>query len=166
MCDNRSAQSVAIMLWCHIVSPQNHLHSLHVISPNLISSGGECDVAGSCRQKASSAGTEVQHHPAEATGAAAPPATGSLAKVSHIAPTMLAPLFFQSAKQPLGRSCNMHGTAITLKADMPAAHNRGIVPVLSTSALLPSSRCQTHQQVLSGNPALAFALAMPWQSLH
>ena len=154
------------MLWCLTLSPQNHLHSLYVVPPHLIPSGATFDVAGSCRQEASSAGAEIQHHPAEATGAAAPSATGSLAKVSHIAPTMLAPLFFQSAKQPLGRSCNMHGTAITLKADMPAAHNRGIVPVLSTSALLPSSRCQTHQQVLSGNPALAFALAMPWQILH
>jgi len=32
---------------------------------------------------------------------------------------MLARLFLQSAKQSLGQSCNMHGIATTLGADMP-----------------------------------------------
>ena len=37
---------------------------------------------GSGGQEAGSAGAEIQHHPAEATGAAALPAAGSLAEVS------------------------------------------------------------------------------------
>lgn len=84
---------------------------MSVVLPYLVPSGATFDVAGSCGQEASSVGAEIQHHPAEATGAAAPSATGSLAKVSHIAPTMLAPLFFQSAKESLGQSCNMHDNA-------------------------------------------------------
>jgi len=161
VCDNRSAHSTASMLWCLMLSPYNHLHSLYVTPPHLIPSGAKCDVAGSCRQEASSAGAEIQHHPAEATGAAASSATGSLAKVSHIAPTMLASLFFQSAKQSLGQSCKTHGTATTLEADMPAAHSCGDVPVPSLSAFLPSSRCQIWQQLQSGTPALAKL----WQTL-
>jgi len=67
VCDNRSAHSTASMLWCLMLSPYNHLHSLYVTPPHLIPSGAKCDVAGSCRQEASSAGAEIQHHPAEAS---------------------------------------------------------------------------------------------------
>ena len=70
------------MLWCLTLSPQKHSHSLYVIPPDWTPSGAKRDVAGSCRQEASSAGAEIQHLPAEATGAAAPSATRSFAKVS------------------------------------------------------------------------------------
>ena len=43
--------------------------------------GGGC--VGSCRWHPSGAGTEIQHHSAEAAGAAAVPAAGSLAEVMH-----------------------------------------------------------------------------------